>query len=56
MNIESKPAERALDAIVALKAKSLEKEGSADGGVDLVAIVKKLARNRSRSKRAAKSS
>ncbi len=56
MNTESKqqPAERVLDAIVALKEKS-EKPEKKDGekGVDLVSIVKKLSRNRDRMKRAA---
>lgn len=54
MNIETnkKPSELVLDAIVALKAKAAKPEGVDDKGVDLVAIVKKLSRNRERAKKA----
>jgi hypothetical protein len=54
MNIENKlPSEHVLDAISALKEKAAKPEGD-DKGVDLVAIVKKLSRNRSRAKRETK--
>lgn len=58
MNISGKeqPAEKVIEAIVALKDKS-EKPAKKDGedqGVDLVSIVKKLSRNRDKVKRAVK--
>lgn len=53
MNIETKkPSEHVLDAIVALRAKAAKLEGADGKGVDLVAIVKKLSRNRERAKKA----
>lgn len=57
MNTEIKPpTERVLDVIAAIKAKG-DAGGADDKGVDLVAIVKKLTRNRERAaKRAGKTS
>ena len=53
MNIETKkPSELVLSAITALKEKVTKPESTNGKGVDLVAIVKKLSRNRERAKKA----
>lgn len=53
-DIKQNPAERILEAIIALKEKSEkpEKKSGDKPEVDLVAITKKLSRNRERVKRA----
>lgn len=53
-NESQQPAERVLDAIVALKEKSEkpEKKDNGERGVDLVAIVKKLSKNRDKVRKA----
>lgn len=56
MNIKSEQSpstDRILDTIVALKEKSVTPTTEEGDGVDLLAIVKKLARSRERAKRSA---
>lgn len=52
---EQQQADKVLDTIASLKQKKANPEGAPEG-VDLVAIVKKLSRNRERKQRAAKGS